>query len=173
MKDLERNKVVAAIIIAGILTLTISKVADYLYQPEKNSDKRGYQVEGADQESVASGTAAPVVEEKIDVPAFMAKADAAAGAEVFKKCMSCHADDTSGTHKIGPNLHGLANAAIARHADFSYSSAMKQKGGTWTEENLFAFLKKPRDFVPGTKMTFPGLKDPKDIANVIKFLEAN
>ncbi len=172
MKNLEGNKIAAAILVAGILALAIGKVADYLYHPVETSDKRGFQIEGAEEATTAEG-AAPVEEEKIDVEALMAQADAKAGADVFKKCASCHLDDASGTHKIGPNLHGIANAPIAHHGNFSYSNAMKQKGGTWTHENLFAFLKKPRDFINGTKMSFAGLKDPKDIANVIKFLEAN
>ena len=170
MKNLEANKIAAAILVAGLMVLTISKLANFLYEPER-SDKRGFQVEGAGEQVQAAGD--DKKEEKIDIPALMAKADAAQGEVVFKKCASCHSNDAGGAHKIGPNLHGVFNAAIAHHDNFSYSAGMKQKGGHWDTESLFGFLKKPRDYIPGTKMTFPGLKDPKEIANVVKYLEQN
>lgn len=177
MKNLEGNKIAAAILVAGLSVLAISKIANMLYYPSERADqqeKRGFQIEGIEEASVGADTgAAPKEEEKVDVAALMAGANAAAGQEIFKKCAACHVNDTTGTHKVGPNLHGVVNAPIAHHENFAYSSGMKQKGGRWTPENLFAFLKKPRDYVSGTKMSFPGLKDPKDIANVIKYLEQN
>lgn len=176
MKNLEMNKMAAAILVAGLIVLTISKIANVLYYPSvraEENEKRGFQIEGAEQVASGETAEAPKAEEKIDVAALMAAANAEAGQEIFKKCAACHVNDTSGKHKVGPNLHGVVGAPVARHADFAYSNGMKEKGGSWTPENLFAFLKKPRDYVAGTKMSFPGLKDPKEIANVVKYLEQN
>src|SRR5690349_7375028 len=99
--------------------------------------------------------------------------DAAQGAKVFTKCMTCHtADDT--TNKVGPTLKGIVGRKAASIADYKYSPAMQAKaaqGVVWDEATLTAYLPDPRKFVPGTKMTFPGLKNPQDIANVIAYLK--
>ena len=92
------------------------------------------------------------------------------GAKVFKKCAACHNKAKGAKHKIGPNLWAVVNAARAGQAGFSYSSALKGKTGTWSYEDLNAFLAKPKAFAPGTKMAFGGLKKASDRANLIKYL---
>jgi cytochrome c len=104
---------------------------------------------------------------------YLASADPNKGSEVFKKCTACHNADKGGANGTGPNLYGVVDAAIGHHAaGFSYSPALTGKGGNWTWDNLFAWLKSPRDFAPGTKMTFAGLSSPQDRANVIAFLNS-
>ncbi len=173
MKDLEVNKIAAAIFMAGLIALVSGKVADVLYHPVSEHGheeaKRGFSVEVA--ETPAEGGAAPVAEAPIDVAALMAAADAAAGAATFKKCASCHSTD-AGKNMVGPSLHGVVGAKKASHGEFAYSDALKAKGGTWEYAELFEFLKSPKAFVPGTKMSFAGLKDPKERANVIAFLKS-
>jgi cytochrome c len=99
--------------------------------------------------------------------------DAEQGAKVFKKCMTCHtADDT--TNKIGPSLKGVVGRKAASVQGYKYSDAMLAKGAAgviWDEATLTAYLPDPKSFVPGTKMTFPGLKNPEDVANVIAYLK--
>ena len=99
--------------------------------------------------------------------------DVEMGAKVFKKCMTCHtAEDT--TNKIGPSLKGVVGRKAATVEGFKYSDAMLAKGAegvVWDEATLAAYLPNPKSFVPGTKMTFPGLKNPEDVANVIAFLK--
>ena len=99
--------------------------------------------------------------------------DAAEGAKVFKKCMACHtAEDT--TNKIGPSLKGVVGRKAASVEGYKYSDAMLAKaaeGVVWDEATLTAYLPDPKAFVPGTKMTFPGLKNPQDVANVIAYLK--
>ena len=99
--------------------------------------------------------------------------DAEQGAKVFKKCMVCHtADDT--TNKVGPSLKGVVGRKAASVAGFKYSDAMLAKGAQgliWDEATLTTYLPDPKRFVPGTKMTFPGLKTPEDVANVIAYLK--
>lgn len=100
--------------------------------------------------------------------------DATKGETVFKKCAVCHTVDEGGPNRVGPNLHGILERPAAIHPGFNYSAAMKKKGTEglkWSEENLFKYLEKPKAFVPGTNMTFPGLKKPEDRKNLIAYLE--
>lgn len=99
--------------------------------------------------------------------------DAAEGAKVFKKCMVCHtAEDT--TNKVGPSLKGIVGRKAASVEGFKYSDAMLAKaaeGVIWDEATLTTYLPDPKAFVPGTKMVFPGLKNPQDVANIIAYLK--
>ena len=108
------------------------------------------------------------------LPAALAHADGdpVAGAQVFKKCMACHTA-TGPTNKVGPTLMGVVGRPVASVEGYKYSKAMMDfgQGKTWTEEELTAYLPKPKDLVPGTKMAFAGLKKPEEIANVIAYLK--
>ncbi len=99
------------------------------------------------------------------------------GKKVFKKCMACHAIGADAKNKVGPQLNDIVGRKVAAVEDFTgYSDAMKAKGTeglVWTEENLRAFLDKPKDFIEGTAMNFPGLKKDKDFNGIIAFLKAN
>ena len=99
--------------------------------------------------------------------------DLGKGARVFKKCQACHTLEQGGADKIGPNLYGLFERAAASVPDFNYSDAMIAKGeeiGTWTDETLDTYLTKPRDYVPGTNMSFAGLRKESQRINLIAFL---
>jgi cytochrome c len=96
--------------------------------------------------------------------------DAAAGAVVFKKCMVCHAIGPDAVNKIGPELNGVVGRAAGSVPSYNYSQANKSSGIVWSEEVLSQYLRDPRGVVPGTKMTFPGLKSDEDIGNVIAYL---
>lgn len=99
--------------------------------------------------------------------------DAGKGEKVYKKkCKACHTVDAGGKHTVGPNLHGISGATAGQIAGFTkYSEAMKGSGITWDAGNLDAYLEKPKKFMPGTKMAFPGLKKAGDRTNVIAYLE--
>lgn len=103
-----------------------------------------------------------------------AAGNAAAGAAVFGKCAMCHAVGPGAPNRIGPELNGVVGRAAGSITDYRYSDAMVEagkKGLVWTPDNLEAWLKKPRDFVTGTKMSFAGLSNPADIDDVIAYLE--
>jgi len=171
MKNLETNKIAAAIFLAGLLALLSGKIADGLYHPVEDPDQRGYQVEVAAEGD--TGATEKEEEEPIDIAALMEAASADSGSKVFKKCAACHTIEQGGPHRVGPNLAGVVGADKGHHNDYSYSDALKAKGGKWTEEDLFHFLHKPKDYLPGTKMTFAGIKKPEQIADLIEFLKNN
>jgi cytochrome c len=105
----------------------------------------------------------------------LAGGDAAAGEKVFKKCKACHKVGDSAKNGVGPTLNGIVGNEIASVEGFEkkYSKAFlakKAEGLVWTEEVLDAYLTKPKKYIKGTKMSFPGLKKDDDRANVIAYL---
>jgi cytochrome c len=100
-------------------------------------------------------------------------ADVKKGARVFNKCKACHTL-AAGKNRIGPSLHGIFGRTAGTAPGYNYSKAMSKAGAeglVWTEKTLKAYLKKPRDYVKGTKMTFVGLKKESDRENLIAFLK--
>ena len=97
---------------------------------------------------------------------------AAMGEQVFKRCMACHTIDKDGRNGIGPNLHGIVGRAVAAYPGFSYSGAMKAKGGVWDEAALDTYLEAPMKAVPGTRMAFAGVIDAADRQALILYLKA-
>lgn len=105
-----------------------------------------------------------------DVVALLAKASADNGKAGFSKCKACHQVEKGKPSSVGPNLWGVVNRPKAAIEGFAYSPAMKAKGGEWTFENLSAFLRNPKAYVPGTKMVFGGIADPAAEADLIAYL---
>ena len=104
----------------------------------------------------------------------LADCDAGEGEKVFKKCKTCHQVGDGAKSRLGPVLNGIVGATYGSVEGFSYSKAFearKADGAVWSEEELDAFLAKPKDHVPGTKMSFAGLRKDDDRANVICYLK--
>ena len=102
--------------------------------------------------------------------------DIKAGEKVFNKCKACHTVDEGGKNKLGPNLWNIVGAPIAAKDGYKYSKALKayaEEAGNWNEENLIAWLKKPKGLVKKTKMIFAGLKKADDISNLLAYLKSN
>ncbi len=102
-----------------------------------------------------------------------ADGDAVAGAQVFKKCGACHTA-TEPVNRVGPSLMGIVGRPVATVPDYNYSPAMlsfAEGGKLWDEANLSEYLLSPKSMVPGTRMTFAGLRKPADIANLIAYLK--
>ena len=157
------------VLFAGIVALG-SSIASGLYfhadRPE-HSEKMGYFIEGA-AEGAEGGAAA------YDLGTLLAAADPAAGQKLFAKCTACHTIAQGAPNGIGPNLWAAMGKPIAGVAPgFAYSSALAGKGGTWTYENMDQWLRSPKAFADGTKMSFAGLAKPEDRTNVMAYLKAN
>ena len=126
----------------------------------------------------APGGAAPAAAETPEdaakkVLALLPKANAENGKATFKKCAACHVAEKDKKPTVGPNLWDVVNRKRASYPGFAYSDAMKSKGGNWTFDELFKFLKSPGSYIPGTKMSFAGLRNAQDRINLIAFLRTN
>ena len=107
------------------------------------------------------------------VEAARAGGDAAAGEKVFKKCKACHMIGDGAKSRTGPALNNIVGAELGEAEGFKYSAgmvALAEADTVWTIENLNALLLKPKDFIAKTKMSFAGLKDEEDRANLIAYL---
>jgi cytochrome c len=161
----ELNKVAAAILISLLVAMVSSLIGEGLVHPKK-PETMAFLVP-------VEETSSPASEEKalVNITPLLATADVANGEKVFKKCISCHTIGKGEPAKTGPNLWGIVGAAIGHVTDYVYSAALKdKKGNTWTFENLNHFLYKPREFSPGTKMTFIGIADDKERADLLAYL---
>ena len=104
------------------------------------------------------------------LPAPYNAADYENGRKVFNQCRSCHVLAAGGPNLVGPNLHGVFDRRIGTKPDYVYSAAAKEAGFQWDAAQLDGWLTDPRGFLPGTKMAFPGVKDPADRRDVIAYL---
>jgi len=105
------------------------------------------------------------------LPAPYNTGDLENGRRAFARCRSCHTITEGGPNMTGPNLWGLFGRQAGSHAGFNYSRAVKDAGFAWDAERLDHWLQNPRTFLPGNKMTFPGLPDGADRRDVIAFLK--
>ena len=167
------NKIIASIVLAVILILGINKIADTIFYVEK-PEKSAYQVASVTNvDSTTSAETNSASSESGDIMALFASTSAAEGAKVFKKCAACHSINEGGSNKIGPALWGVLGRSVGSVPDYKYSKAMASYGKNWSFEEMNGFLIKPKDWIKGTKMSFAGLKDAKERAAVILYMNEN
>ena len=106
---------------------------------------------------------------EVNFSELLAMADASKGAKVFNKCKACH-KLVDGENSVGPHLYQIIDRQIAAVSDFGYSNPMAALEGQWNTNELNAFLENPKRYLPGTKMTFAGLKKAQDRADVITYM---
>jgi len=162
------NTIAGWTLFAGIVALGLSIGSGLYFQADKphRPHTMGFPIEGVVEEGAAE--AGP------DLGTLLAAADPAKGEAIFAKCTACHTIAQGGANGIGPNLFGIIGKPIGKHAaGFAYSGDLSGHGGDWTYENLDHWLKSPKAFAAGTKMTFAGLGKAEDRANLLAFLKAN
>ena len=164
------NKIIVSIVFAIILVLGIIKVTDVIFYVEK-PEKSAYQV--ASITTVASTASAETSSETGNIMAIFASTSATEGEKVFKKCAACHSIAEGGKNKIGPALWGVLGRQAGSLPDYKYSKAMAAHGKKWSFEEMNGFLIKPKEWIKGTKMAFAGLKNAKERAAVILYMNEN
>ena len=163
----DRNNTIAGwVLFAGIVALGASIVSSEVFNSHR-PETMGFPIEGVAVEGEGGEAAKPI-------EFYLASADPAKGEQVFKKCTACHNADKGGANALGPNLWGVLGEPIGKGANgFAFTEALAGKGGAWDWNSLSEWLANPKKFAPGTKMTFAGLGNPEDRANVIAFLNAH
>jgi cytochrome c len=156
------NTIAGWVLFAGIVALGGSILSAELFKGHEVHG--GYPIEGVVEEGAGGAEAEKPIE------FYLASADAVAGEQVFKKCTACHNADQGGANALGPNLWHVFGEPVGQGRGFAFSPALSGVGGTWNWQNMSAWLASPKKFAPGTKMTFAGISNPQDRANVMAFL---
>jgi len=167
MDSFELNKVLGAVLGTCLVLLALNITAGAIFTPTKPA-KPGYEIAVPDHPAEeAKGPA----EEAPPIEVLLASATVERGENVVKKCAACHTFTKGGPNRVGPNLWGIVGRKHASEAGFNYSAAMQKMSGNWTIDELNKFLISPKAFVPGTAMSFAGLRD-KERADAIAYLNS-
>ena len=171
MRNFE-NKFIVAVFAANLIAVVVFGGRYYLtgnIETPHKEQKQLVEVEIEDSNQTIA-IAAPVEEDLSDYVA-----DPEKGRKISGKCKACHDFSQGGKHKTGPSLWGVYGQKIAHHTDYSYSSAFeaeKEKGEIfWDDTHLNEYLLKPKKYIKGTKMAFPGIRDAKDRLDLIAWMK--
>ncbi len=166
MGGIEFNKIFAAILVAGIIAMFSGFLAEKFVHPEKLKEN-AFPIEGV--EVVGGGAKVEKLAEPI--LAMIATADITRGQKLSKACAACHSFDKGGANGVGPNLWNVVGVKKQSHAGFAYSGVLNANGEeNWTYMALNKFLWKPKNYAPGTKMNYVGIKKPEDRAAMVAWL---
>lgn len=169
MTDLTFNKIAGAALATGLVIFGLQNLTAELF-PQKLAAKQGYVIAGVVEDN---GSGAAPVDLPVDWGTELPKADVNAGKELTTRCQSCHNFDQGGPNMTGPNLYGVLGRPPGSHPGFDYSQAMKDfaaKQPVWDYDHIYHFISGPQAYLPGTKMTFVGLKQRQDRINVLAYL---
>lgn len=168
---MEMNKIFAAVLLAGIVAMGTGFLAELLLYPEE-LETAAYSIDTG-----AEAAEAPAEEEESLPPIepLLASADVGAGQDATRACAACHSFEEGGPNKVGPNLWNVVGGPIAHLDNFNYSGTLQEmhdEGDEWTFEALNGFLAAPRDWAPGTTMSYAGVRNEQDRANIIAYMNS-
>ncbi len=166
MNSFEINKILGALL-GTCLVLVAMHIASGAIFTQEPPAKPGYEI-AVKEEAPVGAPAAPA---EVPIENLLASASAERGANVARQCQACHNFQEGQGAKVGPDLYGVVGRTVASAPGFNYSAALKKMGGTWTFDALNKWLTKPSADAPGTAMTFAGLSNEKQRADVIAYLD--
>jgi cytochrome c len=168
MDSFELNKILGAVLATCIVLLVTNFAANALFTA-KEPERPGFAI--AAKEESGGGKEAAKAEPSEPIEKLLQTASAEKGQAAAKVCQTCHTFEKNGPNRVGPNLFGIVGDHKGEGRNgFNFSAAMKGKGGTWTYDDLNAFLTNPKAFVPGTAMGFAGIHKDSQRADVIAYL---
>jgi len=167
MNSFEINKIIAAILVTILVVFGIGKISDTIFDKD-DKDIVAYKVEAPEGELTQASA-----ESSLDISALLAMGEVAHGEKVYKKCKACHSIKQGGKNNIGPKLWNVLFRPVGSITDYKYSKALSSYGKEWSWEEMNGFLIKPSAWIKGNKMGFAGLKNEKDRASVILYLNQN
>jgi cytochrome c len=159
------NKIAGAVLGTLLFVQVVALISGAIFAQNKPA-KPGDNLPSAQEAAAPEAKSAP----ELPLAQLLARADPKKGEDDTKPCQACHNFEKGAGVKIGPPLWGVVGRARASVPGFDYSAAMKAKGGTWTFDEIFQFIKDPQAYIPGTKMTFAGEPDPQKRADIIAYL---
>ncbi len=171
MDSFEFNKIAGAILFSLLIILGLRALGETVFHVAA-PEKPGYVVEVAEE---GTSAAPQEVAEATPLAQLLAAANVEKGQRGFRKCSACHKVDQGAAGGVGPNLYGIVGKAKGAVEGFAYSKALLEAAeskGPWTYESLNEFLIKPKDYIPGTKMAFAGLKKETDRADMLAYLKS-
>lgn len=168
MNSFEANKIFGAVLGTVFVLFGGSLLAEVIFHSEA-PERPGFAIEVPEDTGAAAEAPAAV-----PIAVLLQDADAEAGAAVFRRCQACHSGEKDGPNLVGPDLWDLVNRPIAVHEGFSYSAAMtafsEDHAVHWDYEHLNGFLHNPRQYINGTAMSFAGINNDGDRADLIAYL---
>ena len=167
--SLELNKLLAGVLTAGIIAVGAAVFSGILYRPQP-LEEHAFNVVVPEDEGAASADAEAETADEPALPVLLASADPSAGEAITRQCAACHVFNEGGENRVGPALWDVVGRDIASVDGFAYSEALQGKEGDWTYEKLDAFLAAPREWAPGTSMSYAGLRNATDRANLIAYM---
>jgi cytochrome c len=171
MDSFEINKILGALLGTCMVLLAVHIASGAILAPRVPA-KPGYVIE-VKEEQPKQNSGGATTPAQVPIDTLLASASTAHGAQIAKQCELCHNLGKGQGNKIGPNLYSVVGRKVATEAGFNYTSALKAKGGTWTFDALNVWLTNPRADVPGTAMTFAGISNEHQRADVIAYLNSN
>lgn len=157
------TKIIGGLCSTFLVFLLGAWLAEEVYHSGGHGHEQAYVIEVEEEGGVEE------VVEEVPFSVVFASASASEGEGLWRSCRSCHALE-SGQHGTGPALYGVVNRPVQFYDDFGYSGALIEAADVWTPENLNAFLENPRGYAPGTAMSFNGMRNVEDRANLIAYL---
>lgn len=168
MDSFEFNKIIGAVLGTALMVFGLKAASEVIYRSEKPKEP-GFAVEVAD--AAAGGETGGEEVAAVSLGTLLAAADPKKGEAAARACAACHIFVKGGPNKVGPNLWGVVGRPHASVPNFPYSEAMKAKASEpWTYEALNAFIKSPKETIPGTKMLYGGLKKDTTRADLLAYL---
>ena len=165
------NKIAAAGLTAGVIAMTAGLIGNLIINPpgyhHSDEEHYAYVIEGSGAPAEAAVVEEPGVE---PILALLADADVEAGQRRARACTACHAFEAGGPNKVGPNLWNIVNAPKAQVPGFSYTDALASIAEPWGYHELNLFIAAPKDYAPGTKMSYGGMRNVNHRAELIAWM---